>query len=93
MLLYTNELNSVSETADIAADMASGAATAGGDSIFLDAVTAGAIGMMQNLMGEESEELTLAAGRAEEAGTLLQVIVRGAVEVLEIIGRVFVSFL
>lgn len=93
LLLYANELNTVSGTADIAADVATDAATVGGDSFFIDAAAAGAMGMMQKLMGEESEELTLAAGRSEEVGVFLEVALKSTVEVLETIGRFFLPFL
>lgn len=93
LLLYANELNGVSGTADFAADMATDAATVGGDSVFFDAAAAGALGMIQSLFGEESEEAILVAGRTEEAGAIFQVVLKASVEVLETLGRFFISLL
>lgn len=93
MLLYANDFNGLSGTADFAADMATDAATVGGDSVLFDAAAAGAIGMLQNLFGEESEEVVFAAGRTEEVGVFFQVVLKGSVEVLEMLGRFFISFL
>ena len=93
LLFYTNDFNGVSGTADMAADMATDAATVGGDSVLFDAAAAGAIGMIQSIFGEESEEAILAASRTEEVGAVLEVVLRGTVEVLEMLGRFFISFL
>lgn len=93
LILYSNELNGVSETADFAADMATDAATVGGDSVLLDTAAAGALGVLQNLFGEDIEDVVLNSGRTEEAGAALQVVVKGAVEILETLGRFFISFL